>query len=83
MTTERIEDFLTTRQRAEKPVRIFIRGRNPVEGLFVRARDYDELKAKNFWRVVQLSHLKDWQKTQDLGLTRVFSGLSFTRLSDK
>jgi hypothetical protein len=45
--------------------------------------DYDELKSKNFWRIVSNSHLDEWKQTKDINLTRVFNGVSFTRLSDK
>jgi hypothetical protein len=53
-----------------------------VTGLFIRAGDYDELKSKNFWRVVHLSQLQKWSETNDMNIARIFNGASFTSLSE-
>jgi len=44
--------------------------------------DYNELKSKNFWRIVSNQHVSKWEETKDINLTRLFNGASFTRLSD-
>ncbi len=83
MTTETIEKFVEGKNRKGAPVNIHFKERSTVTGLFVQGTDYDELKAKNFWRIVSNSHLDEWTQTKDINLTRVFNGVSFTRLSDK
>jgi hypothetical protein len=53
-----------------------------VKGVFIRNNDYDELKSKNFWRIVSESKLEEWKKTKDSSLARIFNGAEFTRLSE-
>ena len=83
MTTDKIEEYIGNKKRKDAPVNIHFKDRNMVTGLFVQSGDYDDLKAKNLWRVVNNSHLKEWDKTKSIELTRIFNGLSFTRLSDE
>jgi hypothetical protein len=44
--------------------------------------DYDELKNKNFWRIVNNTHAEAWGKTKDMNLARIYNGASFTRLTE-
>lgn len=83
MTNDKIEQYIEKRQKRNTPVNIHFKERSTVTGLFIREKDYEELKSKNFWRVVNNEKLKEWQKTKDINLSRVFNGLSFTRLSDE
>jgi hypothetical protein len=83
MTTEMIEKFVETKARKGAAVNIHFKERSTVSGLFVKGMDYAELKSKNFWRIVSNSHITEWQQTNDINLTRVFNGLSFTRLSEQ
>lgn len=83
MTNDKIEQYIEKRQKKNVPVHIHFKERSTVTGLFIQERDYEELKSKNFWRVVNHEKLKEWQKTKDINLSRVFNGLSFTRLSDE
>ncbi|MBI1341304.1 MAG: short-chain dehydrogenase [Terrimonas sp.] len=83
MTTEMIQKFVENKSRKGAPVNIHFKERNTVTGLFVHGTDYDELKSKNFWRIVNHQHLTEWKETKDINLTRVFNGISFTRLSDQ
>ena len=82
MTPEMIEKFVTTRIRKGEAVNIHFKDRHTVTGLFIHTMDYDELKSKNFWRIVSNQHVTKWEQTKDINLTRLFNGASFTRLSD-
>ena len=50
-------------------------------GLFVQLKDYEELKAKNFWRLVSEANLEIWNKTKDINAAKMFNGSEFTKLS--
>ena len=53
MTVEQIETFLAKESIPQgKIIRFELKKRNPVRGLIVKGRDYNDLKAKNFWRIV-------------------------------
>lgn len=83
MTPEMIENFVTTKIRKGAKVNIHFKDRNTVTGLFIHSADYDELKSKNFWRIVNQQHVEEWKETKDVNLARVFNGASFTRLSEE
>ena len=82
MTTEMIEKFVLNKGRKETAVNIHFKERSTVKGLFIHGADYEELKSKNFWRIVSSASLDEWKQTKNFNLTRVFNGGSFTRLSD-
>jgi hypothetical protein len=82
MTTEMIEKFVSVKGRKETAVNIHFKERSTVKGLFIQGSDYDELRSKNFWRIVSSTSLEEWKQTGNFNLTRVFNGVSFTRLSD-
>jgi hypothetical protein len=82
MTVEQIETFLHKETIPQgKIIRFELKKRNPVRGLIVKGRDYNDLKAKNFWRIVTQSHLAAYQKSQDINLAKIFSGSDFAKLS--
>lgn len=81
MTSEMIEKFIDNKDMRDKPVNIHFKERSTVVGVFVKGNDYEELKSKNFWRIVKPESANQWAQTKDLNLTRLFAGLSFTRLS--
>ena len=83
MTAELIEKFLTKNDGLEQSVNIHFKDRNTVTGLFVHTVDYDELRSKNFWRIINNINLVQWNKTKDINLTRLYNGASFTRLSQE
>ena len=83
MAPEKIEEYIESKQRKNNPVNIHFKDRNTVTGLFVHTTDYDELKSKNLWRVVNNIHLEEWNKSRDIDFTRIFNGMSFTRLTDE
>lgn len=81
MNVEAIENFITTKKVIEKKTTIQFRKRNSIEGIFVKGKDYEELKEKNFWRIVTGSNIESFNKTNDLSLARIFSGLEMVKLS--
>ncbi len=82
MTVEQIETFLKKETIPQgKIIRFELKKRNPVRGLIVQGRDYNDLKAKNFWRIVTQTHLAAYQKTQDINLAKIFAGSDFAKLS--
>lgn len=81
MTPEQIENFLQTNSKNPgHSYKIFFKTRNTVEGMFIKAPDYDELRKKNFWRVVATSRMAEYQQSKDMNLSRIFNGSEFTRL---
>lgn len=82
MTVEQIENFLAKETVPQgKVIRFEMKKRNPVRGLIVQGRDYDELKGKNFWRIVTLTHLAEYTKSKNVNLAKIFSGTKFAKLS--
>ncbi|RYZ82994.1 MAG: short-chain dehydrogenase [Proteobacteria bacterium] len=82
MNIEDIEKFLAKNKEVNSNyVKISFRKRNDVYGLFVRDRDYDHLKSKNFWRVVTKTNMSEFNRTGELSLARIFNGSEFSRLT--
>jgi hypothetical protein len=81
MTSEQIEKFLLPEFIDVKPVRINFKSRQGIKGIFIRSRDFTELKGKNFWRIVSESKLDEYGKSKNSDLARIFNGSEFTRLS--
>jgi hypothetical protein len=83
MTPDMIEKFVTPKIKKELGVNIHFKDRNTVTGLFIQSPDYEDLKSKNFWRIVHIHKYELWKESKDLSLSRLFNGASFTRLSDQ
>lgn len=83
MTSEMIEKFVSTKIKKGASVNIHFKDRSTVKGLFIQSPDYNELKSKNFWRIVNSQHLDRWKESKDDSLSRLFNGASFTRLSEE
>ena len=82
MTVEQIEKFLDNETIPQnKAIRFEFKKRDPIRGLIVKGRDYDELKGKNFWRIVTQTHLAEYQKSKNINLAKIFSGSDFSKLS--
>jgi hypothetical protein len=83
MTVEQIEKFIDQHVKdTQKTVKISFKTRNHVSGIFIQSvADYDELKKKNFWRIVTSAHLENYERSKDLNHSRMFSGTEFTKLS--
>ena len=82
MTNEAIIKFIETKSNPEKALQIHFKQRNTITGLFIKGNDYEELRSKNFWRIVTHSNIEQWKKTKDMNLARIFNGMEFTRLSE-
>jgi hypothetical protein len=50
--------------------------------MFIEGKDFNELKSKNFWRIVSSTYMEEWKKTANMELARIYNGNVFTRLSD-
>ncbi len=81
MINEMITKFLEPDNLEKKQVKIEFKKRNTIVGIFVKSPDYEDLKAKNFWRIVSEMHIPEWKKTSDNKLSKIFSGSEFTRLT--
>ena len=81
MLNDMISRFLEPAHLAKTAVRIEFKKRNTIVGIFVDAVDYEDLKAKNFWRIVSETHIPEWKKTNDNKLARIFSGSEFTKIT--
>ena len=81
MNIEDIEKFLNKDNSSpDTCVKINFKKRDSLFGLFIKTPDYNDLKAKNFWRIVTKTHFDQWHKTKDLSLARIFSGSDFSKL---
>ncbi len=81
MLPEQIAKFIETEQLNNPSVKIEFKKRNTIIGLFVKLNDYEELKTKNFWRLVTETNLEQWHKSNDINDAKLFNGSEFTRLS--
>ncbi|HEX4957726.1 MAG TPA: short-chain dehydrogenase [Lacibacter sp.] len=82
MTNDLIEKFIEKRGKQTTKVNIHFKQRNTVQGMFIQTKDYEELKSKNFWRIVTESNSEEWKRTGDQNLARIFNGAEFSRLTD-
>lgn len=76
-----IEKFIKLKDQQSKIINVHFKGRPTITGVFIALHDYEELKAKNFWRLVSIKNYDTWMLTKDIELTRLFNGSSFTKLS--
>lgn len=81
MNIDQIEKFLTSRHISGDTLRIDFRTRSSTAGIFLKNSDYDDLKLKNFWRVVTGENIVDWKRTQNTNLSKIISGNEITKLS--
>jgi len=82
MTAEMIQKFVENKGRKDSAINIHFKERRTVTGVFIHCPDYDELKSKNFWRIVSNENIPEWEKTKNANLARIFNGVSFTRLTE-
>ena len=82
MNVEEIQNFLDKHELPKgKYLKIQFKKRVAIFGLFVKDRDYNDLKSKNFWRIVTFTHLEEFNKSNNVSLAKIFSGSEFSRLS--
>lgn len=81
MLSDQIANFIENEQQNHPKIKVEFKKRNTIMGLFVQLKDYEELKAKNFFRFVSESNLEDWHKTKNINNAKMFSGSDFAKLS--
>jgi len=81
MTNIQIEKFITSEGVSKRNVTIHFKTRNSLTGLFIKTPDYDELKSKNFWRIITGPSIEVWKKSQDISVARIFNGAEITKLT--
>ena len=81
MTTEQIEKFLLAESKSKAVIRISFKTRNSILGIFIKTPDFDDLKSKNFWRIVSEANIENWEKSKDMNLCRMFNGSEFKKLA--
>jgi hypothetical protein len=81
MTNEQIEKFFSSDAKFNSLIRISFKTRNAVVGIFIQTPDFNELKSKNFWRIVSEANYEQWKKSKDYNLVRMFNGAEFTKLA--
>ncbi len=81
MTNDQIEKFLLREHIGNTVIRINFKTRNPLLGIFINSGDYDDLKSKNFWRIVTEANIDSWKKSKDINLARIFNGMEFRKLA--
>ena len=82
MNSIEIEKFLSKTEASEEAyIKIDFPKRDSLYGLFVKHTDYQDLKSKNFWRIVTRPHFDQWNQQKDMSLSRIFNGAEFTRLT--
>lgn len=83
MNIEEIQRFLDKKIAVENDyVKISFKKREAIYGLFIKDhKDYVELKAKNFWRIVPRSQFDAYRVSGDVNMARIFSGFEFSRLT--
>lgn len=82
MNTEEVERFLGRQKLIPgQRVKISFKKRDAIFGLFVEGKDYNDLKAKNFWRIVTGPNIEAWTRSKDINLAKIFSGFEFSSLS--
>ncbi|MBS4064160.1 MAG: short-chain dehydrogenase [Chitinophagaceae bacterium] len=82
MTNDLIEKFIEKKVPKNAKVNIHFKQRGTVQGVFIQTNDYEELKSKNFWRIVTETNSEEWKRTGNQNLARIFNGAEFTRLSE-
>lgn len=82
MTPESIARFIETdKPSTDKHMKIDLKKRNPVVGMLIQGKDYQDLKSKNFWRVVSSANLAAWKRTGNLEFAKIYSGAEFNKIS--
>ena len=81
MTSDQIENFVLKKHIDKSILQINFKTRQSIKGIFIKTNDYDELKSKNFWRIVSESHIDSWKTSHDNNLAKIFNGSEITRLT--
>lgn len=80
MTAEQIEKVVNSQSENERTVTISFKNRNNFTGVFIKGNDFEELKNKNFWRIVSLNNQEQFFNTGNQNLTRLLHGSDFLKI---
>ena len=80
MTGEQIEKFLQPEFLDRTCIQISFKSRQGIKGIFIKLKDFSDLKSKNLWRIVTESRIEEYNKSKDANLARIFNGSEMTRL---
>jgi hypothetical protein len=85
MNIEKIADFVSKNSTGkDKFIKIDFKNRAAVYAHFLtESNDFQDLSAKNFWRVVTDKQFDDYSVSKSLNFARIFHGSDFTKLSMK
>jgi len=82
MNVQEVEKFLGRQKIGQgQRVKIAFKKRDAIYGLFVEGKDYNDLKAKNFWRIVTAPNIDAYTRSKDINLAKIFSGFEFSNLT--
>lgn len=82
MQTEEIQSFIKRYKVPEdRYLKITFKKRDPVFGIIVHSSDAADLEFKNFWRIVPLTKIRDWQSSKNIDFSRIFNGQEFAKLA--
>ncbi|MBL7703353.1 MAG: short-chain dehydrogenase [Ferruginibacter sp.] len=81
MQNDMISKFLEPSHLAKTAIKIEFKKRNTMVGIFVDSPDYEDLKSKNFWRIVSEMNIPEWQRSNDNKLAKIFNGSEFTKIT--
>jgi hypothetical protein len=82
MNTDEIQKFLESKTKGNNDyVKIDFKKRETIYGLFVKDQDYNDLKSKNFWRIVTRKYFDEFSKSKNMNLAKIFNGAEFSKLS--
>jgi IS4 transposase len=82
MTPEAIARFIEAEKvQNGQHMRIDLKKRNSIFGMLIQGKDYEDLKTKNFWRIVTSANLAAWKKTGNLEFAKIYSGAEFNKIS--
>lgn len=80
MTNEQIEKIIQPKVLGNTPVQISFKSRASIKGIFINSNDFEELKAKNLWRIVAEARIDNYNSSKDGNLARIFNGSEFVKL---
>ncbi|MBO9632425.1 MAG: short-chain dehydrogenase [Chitinophagaceae bacterium] len=80
MTITQIDSFLKKIELESQAVKVSMKSREPFIGFFINSKDYEDLKSKNFWRIINQNKISDYQATKNPNLSRIYSGTEITNL---
>jgi hypothetical protein len=82
MTVEAISKFLDKEKiAATNSMKIDFKKRTSILGFIIQGNDAEDLKSKNFWRIVTNTNFAEWKRTGNLEFAKIYSGNEFTKIS--